>query len=52
MTMNQPEDASKADRSPEEDARKPFVAPALRREADLVDRTADRFFTFQSHDGS
>lgn len=33
------------------DTRKPFVSPRLTRESTLVDRTAERFFTFTSTGG-
>jgi len=52
-----PVEASSTDSSAEADAdaseeRKPFVAPQIRRESDLVDGTADRHFFGTSSVGS
>ena len=39
-------DTSRANRTTDQDERKPFVVPELRREADLVSGTAERSFMF------
>ena len=45
-------DTSRANRTTDQDERKPFVVPELRREADLVSGTAERSFTFNASGGS